>query len=384
MNQNEASRRQRLKRTCRHRRSSSSASAKPLQDHPEPKRQLCLPYKYLPRRLKEHGVADAHSYPLVADRRDDDSLLVTRVPAELAWDHPLVEWGRTGNSFAAIVLDVDTQEALERIAAANMGASAVPTPNLVAYRLLSGHGHAIWTLKRPVHRGAAARPGPLAVLARVTEWLRCELQADAGYTGVLVANPEHADYETAWLRVAGYGLAELREPIPHGWRRPRRPTTDIGRNCAVFTKLRSWIGRPANWEAPLEEIVAHAYAMNATFPVGMSNGEVQGIARSVHHIHLRKMRSGEQQSTFSMIQSFRGAKNSPTNQAAKGRQSGEARRHRTQERDQRILRCLEAGCGVRQVARSEGLHHRTVSDIRDRQRGERTTDPGGGRTTKAG
>ena len=65
---------------------------------------------------------------------------------------------------------------------------------------------------------------PLALLARVSEWLRDELHAVAGYTGILVGNPEHADYETAWLRVAAYSLAELRRDRPGAGDRPPWPS----------------------------------------------------------------------------------------------------------------------------------------------------------------
>ena len=67
-------------------------------------------------------------------------------------------------------------------------------------------------------------------------------------------------------------------------------------------------------------------------------------------------------------QSLRGARNSAEQQALKGVRSGQARRERTQERDRRILEALEAGWGVREVARAENLPRSTVSDIRTRRR----------------
>ena len=87
-----------------------------------------------------------------------------------------------------------------------MGSNQVPMPNIVAYRKQSGHAHAIYTLRRPVYRGPKARPFPLAVLARCSEWLRGALHADAGFTGVLAANPTHPEYDPAWRR----GLARRR------------------------------------------------------------------------------------------------------------------------------------------------------------------------------
>ena len=59
----------------------------------------------------------------------------------------------------------------------------------------SGHAHAVFSLRKPVFRGERARPFPLAVLARCSEWLLAALQTDAGFTGVLVSNPTHQDVD---------------------------------------------------------------------------------------------------------------------------------------------------------------------------------------------
>lgn len=115
-----------------------------------------------------------------------------------------------GNSFAALAFDVDDGVALERLACANMSASEIPVPNVAIYGGATDHAHAVYALARPVHRGECARVVPLETLGRAPQWL-CEApQADAGYAGVLVANPIHRDYRTAWLRLPAYSLAERR------------------------------------------------------------------------------------------------------------------------------------------------------------------------------
>ena len=77
----------------------------------------------------------------------------------------------------------------------------------------AGHAQAIYVLRRPVLRGAAARPLPLAALAHASEWLRQQLQADAGFTGVLVSNPVHSDYDHP--QVAHRAVQAYRIPRVH-------------------------------------------------------------------------------------------------------------------------------------------------------------------------
>ena len=61
----------------------------------------------------------------------------------------------------------------------------------------------------PVHRGAAARPRPLAALGRIAEYYALALCSDRGYVGVLAYNHVHSDYATVYPRCEPYDLAEL-------------------------------------------------------------------------------------------------------------------------------------------------------------------------------
>ena len=132
--------------------------------------------------LKQHGVAEAHSRPLVGRRLVDDSVRSWRTSPAHAWSQPLVEWARTGSSFVALAFDIDDRFSLELLAAASIGSTKIPCPNLAIYRRATDHAHAIYTLQRPVFRGAKARPFPLATLGRCSEWLLEALHADAGFT----------------------------------------------------------------------------------------------------------------------------------------------------------------------------------------------------------
>ena len=76
--------------------------------------------------------------------------------------------------------------------------------------------------------------------------------------------------------------------------------------------------------------------------------EVAGIVRSVYKRHQRKLHTGEQQRTFSFIQS---------NRAKKG---GQKRREKRADRDAAIVQAVQAGESMRAVGREYGLNPSTV------------------------
>ena len=130
------------------------------------------PLLFAPGELLACGLADAHSHPLVGTRTPD-GVRSRRIPAgELAWEHQLIEWSRTGNSYAALGFDCDSRESVERAAACCMGAGTLPTPNVCSTRTASGHAQVFWLLGRPVHRGDQARAKPLQLFGRVAEYYR--------------------------------------------------------------------------------------------------------------------------------------------------------------------------------------------------------------------
>ena len=344
---------------------------------PPPLRQPFLPYLHLPVRLREHGVAEAHARPLVGRRREDDSIRSWRTSPARAWIQPLVEWARTPNSIVALAYDIDGREAVEALAAANLGAGQAPTPNLAIYRRLTGHAHAIYTLRRPVLRGATARPFPLAVLGRCSEWLRLQLQADAGFAGVLVSNPVHADYSTTWLRREAYALEELRAHIPRGWRQPRPPRTDAGRNSALFHELMRYAGSPDRTDADIRHHAEQLYGeINILAPHAFTWAELRAILKSVLRYRDQWRARGWHVPRWIERQASRGRRNSREKQAAKGRlggeRSGQTRRAAVAERDRRLIARLEAGESTRVAAAAEGVSQYTArtATARLRLRGE--------------
>ena len=58
------------------------------------------------------------------------------------------------------------------------------------------------------------------------------------------------EFQTHWGRSCAYSLDELSEVIPKGWRLPIAPSTETGRNCALFRSLLKWAGALVNRELP--------------------------------------------------------------------------------------------------------------------------------------
>ena len=265
--------------------------------------QGVLPLEFAPSDLRSCGLAAAHPFPLVGDRRHDDNTIFSwRTTPDRAWSNPLVEWSRAGSSYAALVLDVDDREAVERIHACSMGAGPVPPPNVTMTRRESGHVHAGWILGTPVHRSAAAREKPLRLFGRVAEYFTVSVGADRGYAGVLCANPSHADYETAFPRQRAYELRDLAAPIPAGWRVPAKPASEPGRNCLLFRECLAWALRITD-----DGLMAWALTRGLGMHPAMERPEIEGIVRSVCRYRARWRMQGHQPS-FLFKQAARGRK----------------------------------------------------------------------------
>ena len=260
---------------------------------------------FAPSELRACGLRDAHTQPLVGTRTAAGVRSWRTSPAR-AWVNPLVEWPRTGNSYAAIGFDCDSRESVELAAASCMGGGDLPTPNVYATRTASGHAQIFYLLDRPVHRGEHARAKPLRYLGRVSEYYRATLGADAGFTGVLSSNPIHGDYQTSYPRSDPYALVDLASVIPKGWRVPRPATTAEGRNCELFRALCRRGLRDTD-----RQLEAYAHAFNGQFSPALDTGELRGILKSVLRYRDRWREHGHQQGWL-------------WKQASRGRKGGKA------------------------------------------------------------
>ena len=321
-------------------------------DNRTAERQQQLPLDFVPRSLRDAGLTDAHSAPLVGVRTAA-GVRSFRTSPDRAWrrvdPYELLEWGRTGNSYPALVLDCDSRGAVELAHACSMSAGPLPVPNVTIARRESGHLHAAWFLRTPVHRGAGARAKPLTLFGRVAEYYRATLGADSGFVGVLSSNPvDREHFDTAWPRLplAGYELRELARALPRGWRMPSPATTAAGRNVALFRMLYKRGLRGAD-----EELRAIAHAANLENAIPMDRVEVDGIVKSVLRYRRRWRAQGHAQ-WFRIQQADLGRR--------AGTASGAVRRIRSSERAAAILTAAAAGAKPGELAARFGVTSRTV------------------------
>ena len=286
--------------------------------------QLDLPgIEYAPLKVRRYGLQEAHSYPLVSDGKQAGRYQPSfRVTAPQAWMFPELEYGRTPNSVAALLFDLD-QDGPFLPWLDDIFQGDLPRPNWITWRKTNRHAHVCYTLARPVLTGEQARMTPQAWLARIGEYLAVTLQADRAYNAVLAHNPmsvgHKGRYRTDWERREPYTLEELNEYIPAGWRRPRKLTelrTAYGRNDALFRAGMKWTGQPAHW-GDWTGLETHLEAINNVFDLPLGQRELGGIVKSVVKYQEWNLASGQTQRTFSFIQ------------AARGKRSGAARRKGT-------------------------------------------------------
>ena len=319
--------------------------------------ELDLGIDFAPAIVREHGLKDAHLQPLVAWRKGQSF----RVHARKAWGYPSLEL-RAGNSWPLMGFDCDNPSAvIDALYWNHNGGNgpALPPPNMVVERRSNGHCHASWFLSRPVHRGEAARAAPLRKLARINEFFREVLQADVGYNGTLTHNPlpeTHGpgEFQTNWPCSRAYSLDELAEPIPKGWRLPVKPTTEAGRNCALFVGLMKWAGSPANIG---REVLAVARATNDGLDAPLSDGEVTALAKSVE----RYRRSWIAKGRF-----YTDAERATWGRSL-GLQSAAARRAGNAHRDERIIEGHRAGFSTRKMGRLFKLSHVAIWKVLHRE-----------------
>ena len=248
--------------------------------------QRALPLDFAPRVMQDHGLSDAHPFPLVsAGKVAGHPFTSRRVSAEAAWDWAEVEYGRTPTSYAAVLVDLDGHDSADRLDGAVL-ARAVQPPSWAVRRPSSGGVHAAWALAVPVHRYPDARTAPLDLFARISEFYTLELRGDPGFGGVLAHNPESGLFEVRYTHPGGWSLEELADPIPAGWRRPSRQNlvSAAGRNVTLFRSLCGFAGRGLHTDGGrcFYEIDAEAERINNQFASPLGLNEVRDVLRHVY------------------------------------------------------------------------------------------------------
>lgn len=161
-----------------------------------------------------------------------------RLSHEKAVEYLLIQ-PNTAKRVVCLCFDVDRP-----FAAIDWSDRNCPQPNVTVMNPANGHAHLIYMLEAPVAVSDVARIKPVMFMAAIQEGLRRDLEADRGYSGLVVKNPWHKHWITHEWRDIPYALEELAElvdlPTMAEMRRRSRQAdyAGLGRNCTVFEVVR--------------------------------------------------------------------------------------------------------------------------------------------------
>lgn len=240
-----------------------------------------------------------------------------------------------------------------------------PMPNWTALSP-SGRGHVGYEIGVPIARHVNARAAPERLAAAVEDALGRQLQADQSYAGLLCKNPLHPAWQTVLGRPTPYDLGELAEWVdlkPYGGKKPRCPAGALGRNVALFDRVRHWsysnvrqyrAGRFEQWS---DAVLNHALSVNHFGDLDLAKrdplaySEVLATAKSVAKWTWKHFDEKASDLQFGELQAHR------------ARQAAAAKRARREEEVREAIAVLAmAGEDVtmRAVARIVGCSYRTL------------------------
>lgn len=309
--------------------------------------QLLLPLDHAPEAVRQHGLQEAHRNPLVSmGKREGRPYVSFRTEPSKAWSFVEVEYGRTGSSYVALVIDCDRPSYWRK------GLADLPPPNWIVRRKSNDHAHIVYCLEKPVHRYPAARLRPLQFLAHIEGYYIQALGGDPGFNGVLAHNPapryRQNKFAKEWGSTQPYSLDALANVIPFNWQPPPKPAGAIGRNCSLFEAGMAWAGKRANADIA---VMTALVVTNQGFPKPLPESEVAATARSIEKY--REIWKARGWHTPRWI----------AKQAALGKASGKVRREAVAERNASIRAARLAGMTVKAIAAKHQVSIRTVSYV---------------------
>lgn len=258
----------------------------------------------------------------------------------------------TARRVVCLCFDVD-----RTLAAIDWNDRGCPPPNIAVRNPANGHAHLIYLLEAPVAVSDVARIKPVMFMAAVQEGLRRDLEADRGYSGLIVKNPWHKHWITHEWRAEPYSLEELAGMVTLPTaaeirkRSKQRDYAGLGRNCTVFEIVRQQSYRVVRdyWRPDGERMFARAVLdlvlqSNQT-DIGnpMQLSECKAIAKSISKWTWARFNRHE----FRAIQSARGQK------------KGAGKRAEVLEE---VKRLASEGKSQREIAEAVGVSQKTVSN----------------------
>ena len=97
-----------------------------------------------------------------------------------------------------------------------------PRPNVIIKNPDNGHSHYLYALENAVCTTSAARLQPLRYLSAIERAIATELQADPGYSGLIIKNPLHRHWQTIITETTPYSMAALASRLDLTTRLTRR------------------------------------------------------------------------------------------------------------------------------------------------------------------
>lgn len=223
-----------------------------------------------------------------------------------------------------------------------IGDEHLPPPNFIAFNKANGRSHVFYALEVEVYTVENARRKPIELLAAIERRLCTVLQADPAYTGFIVKNPCHSEWEVHEYKTTPWGLKDFLEYIELPAKTPKR-TKDygLGRNVYLFDDTRYWAyAQVLSYRLSgardefFDAVLNYAVQKNSQFPVPLSFPEVKATAKSIAKWTWTKYTGRMSDQEFS------------AKQAARGARSGKARVQKTLE--SRVMANLYSMVGLRQ------------------------------------
>lgn len=224
-------------------------------------------------------------------------------------------------------------------------------PNFAVVNPKNGHAHLYYKLSIPVCRSEMAHVKPLKYLSSMEYTYSNCLGADKAYTGLIAKNPLHPAHSLILFRPLSkpYTMRELALNVDLETR-PKKVSTGIGRNVDLFESARIFaykairtFWKPGGYSAWEKAVKTHCNAIN-TFSSPLPESEVRAISKSIASWTWKRITPGGFHSE----------------QAERGRRSGQKRREATEDK-RASARLLKAnGKTVREIAETLGVSVRTV------------------------
>lgn len=236
-----------------------------------------------------------------------------------------------------------------------------PSPQLIIRNPANMHAHYAYKLTYPVALMGDTNPKAIDYLEAIYTALRHKIHADPSYSGNLIKNPAHPNWETYTTSAPpSYTLEDL--ALNLDLTQIKKSANDgvyFGRNHEVFERTRHKaykIAHKYDFDRLYREILAIANAFNAEFTHPMQPREIHWIATSITRF-CKSERFGRYSEAFFAKQAEKGRKGGLKSDSSQGGLARSALY--TDKRDlARVLR--EQGENDTKIAKMLGISRRTL------------------------